>query len=311
MDIFSSLTGESYNKNLLTLSDFTANYTLAIEMESRAGEEAPVIYRLHHDYYLTQNIVGREIVNAIELKLINGEAENSDKEAFDKIIALAQISRTYKVLRDLHGQIKSIQNADQLQADWQHAKANLIPALYKQHWERRGFIAGYEKGITRIAEVLQNNWQYLLMLPEVYAFHHYIDPFHRAATPKHRYKSRYASQAWIEYEMIEKNYSRKGNKVFLKLASNITNLTQLEEHQKVSPEFDLKTYDFRVVVSYELDALSGKVLAAECRLEEAGNKQAAHSVIMSLSVIEVLVPVSAAAPVQKSDNNWSVFDGLE
>jgi hypothetical protein len=275
MSLRSFFLAPSYNEDLLTLDNFSTSYQIETSTEKSSGTaEEPLGYDMTCVYEIEQEIFKKEILNTIEMKNINIWSKNKLlKDSLEELKALSQISTLHRVARSMNGEIIDIRNQDTLERDWEKAKSSIIPALYKTHWEREGFITAYEKGLSLKHRTLINNWQYLLMMPEIYKFQHYVNPRNPAKTRIHKHKSELTNPKGIEYVMECNSCTKEKDVLKLSLKSSVTDQ---------SKKLQLKNYTFNIILRYEINARSGKVLKADFRLDERMDNLNYHQVKVNL-----------------------------
>ncbi|MET4084209.1 hypothetical protein ABIB40_004183 [Pedobacter sp. UYP30] len=287
MSFFDFLSDQSYNKELLTLRHFSADYSVACEVTSvTENQHEPLIYLTELECSVQQEILPKEIVNILSLRNTKiSTEEDSFKKHIPELIALSEISQTYKLARNLKGEVKEIRNTEELQRDWEIAKTELIPKLYQTHWQRRGFILGYKKGLPKMHLAISNNWQFLLMIPDTYHFNHYTGG-NESTTENHTYRSGLLSNFSFDYQMRGISYERNGNTIKLTLRNKneeslISSLRNLEQSV-----YELKKYLFVIEATYHLDALTGKVISATADVKEEINDTYSISKKLSIKIIE-------------------------
>ena len=309
MSLRSFLFGEPYNKELLELKNFSAEYEVEVktEMSPELGED-PGGYAMECRYLLDQSIRSDEIVNTIDLKdVIIKTANKSLENSIEDLTAIIKISPSYKVARRFNGEIFEIRNAQVLLRDWENAKTDLIPNLFKTDNERIGFKLSYEKGLLHTHVALKNNWHYLLMLPEIYCFKHYVEPTGPSKTSVHRYKSGLVPEINVDYCMVASTISRNDDVINLKMKSQITNSAHLSTLTINGKKFNTKNYSFRIEVEYEISVSNGKVLVARANLLEKLDEDINKTVIL-LNLWGDQPGETAKMKLSGNENKWSVFD---
>jgi len=282
MSLRSFLFGEPYNKELLELKNFSAEYEVEVktEISTELGEDLGG-YIMECRYLLDQTIRSNEIVNTIDQKdVIIKTANKSLENSIEDLIAIIKISPSYQVARRFSGEIFETRNAQELSRDWEKAKTDLIPNLFKTANERIGFKLSYEKGLLHTHIALKNNWHYLLMLPEIYCFKHYDDPIDPSKTSIHTFKSGLIPEINVDYCMVASSISRNNDVINLKMKSQITNGDNLTKLAANGTKFNLKNYSFRVEAEYDISVSSGKVLLASANLLEKLDKAINKTVIL-------------------------------
>ncbi|AMP98703.1 hypothetical protein AY601_1792 [Pedobacter cryoconitis] len=308
MSIRSLLFGEPYNKELLNLKSFSAEYKVEVKTEMLSvQDEDPSGYTMECRYLFDQSIKSDEIINTIELKdVLIKTANKSLENSVEDLTAIAKISPFYKVARRFNGELFDIRNKEVLLSDWEKAKTDLVPNLFITDSERIGFTVSYEKGLLNTHEALRNNWNYLLMLPEVYSFKHFADSGKGSQTSGHSCKSGLSSNVTIEYVMLGSAISRNKDVVNLKMNSRITNSSHLSTLSINGVKLNPQSYSFRIEASYEISVVNGKVLNAHVNILEKLDEISSCKTEVLLSLFD---GVFEEAPKMKlSENKWNVFD---
>lgn len=302
--------GSPYNKELLILADFSADYNLSVTVESLPDIRTPPnFYNIQFTYSLEQFISGNKLLNTVKLKDAIS-LDETGSNALQELIALSKISTVYKIGRNMKGEVIEICNTAELINDWQKAKVEIVPGLYKNPYEKRAFVLGYEKGLHYMDKAISNNWQYLMMMPEVYNFNHYTDPYNLSKTKVKNCKSGLLQGVIIDYRMYGASVSVQNDVISLQLLSETTNTRQLPIIEKEKIKGIPDSYSFEVVAFYEIEKTTGKVLSASASITEKTEVNTFYKLRLNLE--------STAKPVREQEEikelpkrSWSVFDGID
>lgn len=273
MFLSSIFSDNAYNKELLTLKNFKGLYNLVVNTQSVLDLQTSdlVGYKMECNYDVQQEVSNREIMNTITIRDTTISTENELlKDSLNDITALNKIHVCFKITRNLKGEIMTVRNLNSLIKEWEQAKKTVIPTLFSTANERIGFIYAYEKGLPIMHKTLNNNWQYLLMLPECYHFNHYIYDGRLSKTKENCYKSKFIPQLAIKYHMKGVSFKEKDNSIHLRLKGHIENQTAITVFEQSNPNQPHK-YTFEIVALYELDKHCGKVISAQVEILETLN----------------------------------------
>lgn len=266
---------DTNNPYLISQADFRANYILSTESNLIMGEQNPPIKITNvANLVLEQTVLKKKIMTSIRILNVVSDTDNHIfKEALRESDLFTDIISQLEIERNLKGQFVKLANIKEIRNDWEVWKEQKLPEMsFSPHKERK-LIDNFERGLNKLDEQLNNNFQYTILLPEFYKWRDY--PSSNDLGSLKIYSSRLVEDLHIYFKLKKDRFSENGEevelyqKVFLSESQNEerTKLLNCFYRQNL-PDFSSEQYEFDLSTSYLINKQTSEIIQAEMQFKE-------------------------------------------
>jgi hypothetical protein len=222
----------------------------------------------------SQDVDILKITNTLETISIEGNTDNEMMNPhLQQLLLLTDISKRIVIERNSHGKLKAIANVSTLRKDFEKWKAKKISDVFQTRQQQQTFIKNYEKGLDSLNKELEKNFQYILLMPEVYHFKKERSGQLSNRTSQAVLLSKLVGDMVINYHLKSTVVKEDGQDVTLRIVSEIEN-EHLLVKRHLSPmyekykEYSLSDYQFKIQADYLFEKESSKIKNATFSLYE-------------------------------------------
>lgn len=259
---------------LLLASSFSNEYNIIANNVFVMGKENPVVEtKTNTTIKFSQEVNEKNIHNRIEVVEITGTTGDGRlRDGLDKMLMLQKISPVIILKRDLKGRITEVVNKEALRSEFDNWVKEHIAEVFAEKKSQDIFQKNYLNGLDNLERHIASNFQYMLLMPEVYHFRPYTSPNNYDKTRAYRLASKLVADMELWY-FLENRHIERSELIEHMMVSKLLNRNYLEQQflkklYKQQTGLSVTDFHFQIEMRYKWHPETYELISAGFKLIE-------------------------------------------
>ncbi|AHF17548.1 hypothetical protein [Niabella soli] len=249
----------------------------------------PVMIKVSGNVEYEQQLAADAVYTAIGWSDIKGETDQPAMEQqLQQMLSLAAINRRLVFKRNRNGEVLEMANREEVLADWHYWVQHELAKTFTSTREQQKFVQAYQYDLNNLEQVLRNNFQYSLLLPEFLGFNEVKTPGN--CTRPYIQHSRLLEEQLYEYAWHTDILNDEASEFHIKLNATLLNFDEvarqkLEQVYSKTRHNSIDNFDFNLSVKYIFKKYDGSITAAKLCFDERIHEHLHYQIRMTLEKV--------------------------